>query len=310
MSARSLHHPTAVARRFEEESYFCPPAAAVTVFLAEKMQRPILVEGPAGVGKTELAKVLATSTGRELIRLQCYEGLDESKALYEWEYTKQLLYTQMLKEKIGEVLAGAGTLADAMRRLQAQESSFFSRDFLLPRPLLRAILSEKPVVLLIDEIDRADLEFEAFLLEILSDFQVSVPELGTLAARHRPSVILTSNATRALSEALRRRCLFLYMDYPTHDQEMKIVARKVPGLDARLADQVVRFVQKTRQVELRKAPSIGETLDWAMALVLLNARALSREVLLESLNVLLKDRDDVEKVLREVSAGPSPRGGR
>jgi MoxR-like ATPase len=300
MPTVELKNPTEVARQLEAQDYLCTPAVAVTVFLAEKLAKPILAEGPAGVGKTELAKALAAATERELIRLQCYEGLDEAKALYEWEYTKQLLYTQMLKEKIGEVLAGATTLAESLRRLQGHESSFFSREFLLPRPLLRAILADQPTVLLIDEVDRADQEFEAFLLEVLSDFQVSVPELGTLRARHRPTVILTSNATRTLSEALRRRCLYLHLDYPSLDQELKIVTRKVPGLDARLAEQAVRFVQKARTLPLRKAPSIGETLDWAMALLLLNARSLSRETLLDSLNVLLKDRDDVEKVLREL----------
>ncbi|MBI3948054.1 MAG: MoxR family ATPase [Armatimonadetes bacterium] len=300
MSAQ-ISSPSDLARRFEERGYICQHAVAVTLYLAGQMGKPVLAEGPAGVGKTELAKVLAQAAGRELIRLQCYEGLDESKALYEWEYAKQLLYTQMLKEKIGEALADADTLAEAVRRLRAQESGFFSRDFLLPRPLLRAILAERPVVLLIDEVDRADPEFEAFLLEVLSDFQVSVPELGTLSARHRPSVILTSNATRALSDALRRRCFYLYMDYPGFEQELKIISRKVPGLDDRLAQQAVRFVQKARALELRKAPSIGETLDWAMALVLLNARTLSREVLLQSLSTLLKDRDDVEKVLREAA---------
>lgn len=299
-----LKNPNDVMQRFAEHDYVCSQAVAVTVYLAEQMAKPVLAEGPAGVGKTELAKVLAESTGRDLIRLQCYEGLDESRALFEWEYSKQLLYTQMLKEKIGEVLAGAETLSEAVRRLQAHDSSFFSRDFLVPRPLLRAILSPKPVVLLIDEVDRSDQEFEAFLLEVLSDFQVSVPELGTLTARHRPSVILTSNATRSLSEALRRRCLYLHIDYPAFDQELQILQRKVPGLDGKLAEQAVRFVQKARALELRKAPSVGETLDWALALVLLNARSLSRETLLSSLNALLKDRDDIEKVLREVGSRP------
>lgn len=299
-----LKNPNDVMQRFAEHDYVCSQAVAVTVYLAEQMAKPVLAEGPAGVGKTELAKVLAESTGRDLIRLQCYEGLDESRALFEWEYSKQLLYTQMLKEKIGEVLAGAETLSEAVLRLQAHDSSFFSRDFLVPRPLLRAILSPKPVVLLIDEVDRSDQEFEAFLLEVLSDFQVSVPELGTLTARHRPSVILTSNATRSLSEALRRRCLYLHIDYPAFDQELQIIQRKVPGLDGKLAEQAVRFVQKARALELRKAPSVGETLDWALALVLLNARSLSRETLLSSLNVLLKDRDDIEKVLREVGSRP------
>lgn len=291
--------PEELIRRLERQDYFCPRDAAVTTFLALRMGRPVLVEGPPGTGKTELAKALSAASGRELIRLQCYEGLDESKALYEWEYTKQLLYTQILKEKIGELLAGSDSLPEAVRRLEAAGGGFFSREFLLPRPLLRAILSEKPAVLLVDEVDRSDPEFEAFLLELLSDFQVTIPELGTLQARHRPAVLLTSNASRSLSDALRRRCLYLHLDFPDAERELAVVRRRVPGLDHNLAQMAVRYVQKVRDLELRKTPSVGETLDWAFSLVLLNARALDRATLVSTLGSLLKDRDDVERVLRE-----------
>jgi len=264
-----------------------------------QLQRPLLVEGPPGVGKTELAKVLAEATDYDLIRLQCYEGLDEAKALYEWEYSKQLLYVQMLKDKLGTLLASTASLSDAISVLQHQASAFFSRHFLLPRPLLQAILSPQPTVLLIDEIDRADQEFEAFLLEVLSDFQVSIPELGTLRAVQRPCVVLTSNATRNLSEALKRRCFYLYIAHPTFDTELQIVQRKVPDIDQQLATQIVQFIHRLRQLHLRKAPSVSETLDWALALVVLGASALSRQLIVETLNILLKDQDDISRVLRE-----------
>jgi MoxR-like ATPase len=282
-----------------DRDYVCSKGTATAVFLMVHLQRPLLVEGPPGVGKTELAKVLAQTTDRRLIRLQCYEGLDESKALYEWEYSKQLLYVQMLKDRLATFLADAVSLEQAVQRLQGQTQAFFSRAFLLPRPLLQAILSPDPTLLLIDEIDRADQEFEAFLLELLSEFQVSIPELGTLHALQQPLVILTSNATRNLSEALKRRCFYLYIDHPNLAAELQIVQRKVPGIEQRLATQLVQFIQRVRQMHLRKPPSISETLDWALALVVLGANVLSRDVLLDTLNILLKDKDDIARVLRD-----------
>jgi MoxR-like ATPase len=279
--------------------YVCNKETATAVFLMTQLQRPLLVEGPPGVGKTELAKVLAQTTAYQLIRLQCYEGLDEAKALYEWEYSKQLLYVQMLKDKFGTLLAATTSLNDAVSLLQRHTSAFFSQHFLLPRPLLQAILSPQPTVLLIDEVDRADQEFEAFLLEVLSDFQVSIPELGTLNAVQRPLVVLTSNATRSLSEALKRRCFYLYIDHPAAATELQIVQQKVPGIDAHLAAQIVQFIQRIRQLNLRKTPSISETLDWALALVVLGATALSREFIVDTLNILLKDKDDIARALRE-----------
>src|SRR5215467_13858628 len=224
-----------VIRRFAEQRYICNRRIATVVYLATHLEKPILIEGPAGVGKTELAKVVAAALDLKLIRLQCYEGLDEAKALYEWEYGKQLLYTQILKDKISEVLAGTGTLQEAVDRIAAQDGVFFSERFILPRPLLRAITSEHPVVLLVDEIDKSDNEFEAFLLEILSDFQVSVPELGTIAARNVPLVVLTSNNAREMSDALKRRCLHLYIDFPSQGQELEIIKLKVPGVSDSLA---------------------------------------------------------------------------
>mgnify|MGYP001200147386 CR=1 FL=1 len=288
-----------VIQRFEAENYICGPDLATPIFLMERLEKPLLVEGPPGVGKTEVAKTLSSSLGRRLIRLQCYEGLDESKALYEWEYTKQLLYTQMLKDRISDLLDNTDTLSQAVEALNREDSAFFSRHFLLPRPLLEAILSEEPVVLLIDEIDRSDDEFESFLLEMLSDFQVSIPELGTLTAEQRPLVVLTSNANRNLSEALRRRCLYVYINYPPLEQEIRIVLRKIPGIEKDLANQIVRFVQKIRSLNMRKPPSIAETIDWALALVVLNAQNLSRDTLSSTLNVLLKDREDIERIMRE-----------
>ena len=288
-----------VIERFASADYVCGKETATSVFLMTHLQRPLLVEGPPGVGKTELAKVLAQATDYQLLRLQCYEGLDEAKALYEWEYSKQLLYVQMLKDKFGALLAETASLSDAVSVLQSHASAFFSRHFLLPRPLLQAILAPQPTVLLIDEIDRADQEFEAFLLEVLSDFQVSIPELGTLCAVQRPLVVLTSNATRSLSEALKRRCFYLYIDHPALATELQIVQRKVPGIDSHLATQIVQFIQRVRQLNLRKTPSISETLDWALALVVLGASVLSRELIVETLNILLKDKDDIARTLRE-----------
>jgi MoxR-like ATPase len=263
--------------------------------LAASLQKPILVEGPAGVGKTELGKVLAAALGRELIRLQCYEGLDESKALYEWDYAKQLLYTQVLRDKIGEVLADATSLPDAVERIATQDAILFSERFLLPRPLLRAIVADRPVVLLVDEVDRSDQEFEAFLLELLSDFQVSVPELGTLRARHIPLVVLTSNSSRQMSDALMRRCLHLFIGYPARETELEIVRLKVPGIGTELAQRLVAVVQGLRRLDIKKPPSVGETLDWARALVLLGVESLDTRTVQQTLSLILKYEADVRR---------------
>jgi MoxR-like ATPase len=289
-----------VISEFAEQKYICNRRIATIVYLASTMRKPILVEGPAGVGKTELAKVVAAALECELIRLQCYEGLDEAKALYEWEYAKQLLYTQILKEKINEVLSGTVSLKDAVERIADQDSVFFSPKFILPRPLLRAISAEHPLVLLIDEIDKSDSEFEAFLLEVLSDFQVSVPELGTIRAKQVPLVVLTSNNTRELSDALKRRCLHLFIDFPDRQQELEIVKLKVPGIAEQLADEVVEVVQSIRKLDLKKTPSISETLDWAKALTLLNVHRLEESVVNETLNTILKYEGDVRKAEAEL----------
>ena len=299
-SDRSFASPVDLKAALGEQQYIASDEIATILYLSQQLGKPLLTEGPAGVGKTELAKAIAGATGRELIRLQCYEGLDETKALYEWEYAKQILYTQLLRDKLQETLAGTSGLAAAADRLAAEEDVFFSMRFLLQRPLLKSILSEQPTVLLIDEIDRADAEFEAFLLEVLSDFQVSVPELGTLVARHRPLVVLTSNNTRELSEALKRRCLYLFIDYPTADQELAVVRLKVPELAPRLARQAVELVQRLRDMDLRKSPSISETLDWARALVTLNAHNLDQQTLQTTLSVLLKHESDLQRVRAEI----------
>jgi len=278
-----------------QQKYICSREIATVVFLSERLGKPVLVEGPAGVGKTDLGKVTAAALGREFIRLQCYEGLDEAKSLYEWEYSKQLLYTQILKDVLAEELAGARSLAEAAERVAGQDEVFFSRKFIVPRPLLRAILSDKPALLLIDEVDKSDPEFEAFLLEILSDFQVSIPELGTLRARHIPMVVLTSNNARELSDALKRRCLHLFIDFPSREQELEIVRLKVPGIGERLAGQVVKAVHRLRELDLKKAPGISETLDWARALVVLNAERLDQDIVRETLNVVLKYERDIQK---------------
>jgi MoxR-like ATPase len=299
-STKRYGSPAAIKKALGEQQYIASDEIATTVFLTQQLGKPLLCEGPAGVGKTELAKAIACATGRELIRLQCYEGLDETKALYEWEYAKQMLYTQLLRDKLQEELAGTHTLVEAADRLAGEEDVFFSQRFLLQRPLLKAILSEQPTVLLIDEIDRADAEFEAFLLEVLSDFQVTVPELGTLRAVHRPIVLLTSNNTRELSEALKRRCLYLFIGYPNVEQELAVVRLKVPELNAKLARQAVELVQRLRDLDLRKSPSISETLDWANALVALNADHLDPATLETTLSVLLKHENDLSKVKRRL----------
>jgi MoxR-like ATPase len=281
--------------RLDAADYLIDPEAATVTYLATRMEKPLLVEGPAGVGKTELARALSRALDRELVRLQCYEGLDEAKALYEWEYAKQLLYTQILRDKIGEAVGDAATLAEAVERIALQDDVFFSDRFLLPRPLLKAILSERPVVLLIDEIDKGDAEFEAFLLEMLGDYQVTVPELGTLTARTRPVTVLTSNAQRELSDALRRRCLHLHLDFPGPERERDIIRRRVPEASAELARQVAHAMAKLRTLGLRKLPSISESIDWARALVLLNAATLEPEVISETLALVLKYEGDVRK---------------
>ncbi|HKC07469.1 MAG TPA: MoxR family ATPase [Methylomirabilota bacterium] len=285
-----------VQQRFRHARYIASRRVSTVVFLAARMGRPVLIEGPAGVGKTELAKTLAEVTGRHLIRLQCYEGLDEGKALYEWKYAKQLLYTQLLKERIGELIADAPSLPDAVARISAQDDAFFSHRFLAPRPLLQAIESVDPVVLLVDEIDKAEPEFEAFLLEVLSDFQVSVPELGTIRATQIPLVVLTSNNARELSDGLKRRCLHLFIDFPPADEELAIIRLKVPEVSERLAQTVVAAVQRIRGLELRKAPSISESLDWARSLVILNAETLDRDLVESTLTLLVKHEKDLERV--------------
>ena len=274
-----------VSRRFAEQKYICNRNIATVVYLAARMGKPILVEGPAGVGKTELAKVLSGALGEELIRLQCYEGLDEAKALYEWEYGKQLLYTQILKDKIGEVLAGTGTLAEAVDRISKQDGIFFSEKFIL--------------------------------LEILSDFQVSVPELGTISARHIPIVILTSNNSRELSDALKRRCLHLFIDFPSASHELEIIKLKVPELREALAEDVVAIVQSVRKLDLKKSPSISETLDWARALAILNVESLGEEIVTDTLATIFKHEGDIRKaqgemrdfVARQKAKAPRPEGG-
>ncbi len=292
--------PESIETALRSHGFVATGEVATALFLAEQLGKPLLIEGPPGVGKTELGKLWALCHDAELIRLQCYEGLDEAKALYEWSYGKQMLYAQLLREKTGDLLAGAPDLASAVRRLQGQTDEFFSREFLLPRPLLAAITATRPVVLLIDEIDRADEEFEAFLLEVLSEAQVSIPELGTFRAERPPRVILTSNDSRDLSDALRRRCLFLFIDYPDFEEELRIVESRVPGLDDTLRGQLVRFTQSVRKVSLRKRPGIAETIDWALALVAVGAEGLSAAALKQTLGALLKNRDDVERVLSDL----------
>src|SRR5919108_4157549 len=284
------------------QNYICSKNVATVVYLGTRLQKPILVEGPAGVGKTELGKVLAGSLGMELIRLQCYEGLDEAKALYEWEYAKQLLYTQILKDKIGEVLQGTRTLREAVDCIAKQDGVFFSDRFLSPRPLLRALMSDWPSVLLVDEVDKSDAEFEAFLLEVLSDFQITVPEIGTLKAKHIPLVVLTSNNSREMSDALKRRCLHLYLDFPDPEREMEIIKLKVPGVGDQLAKEVVLLLHRVRKLDLKKTPSISESLDWVKALTLLNLNRLDHELVDQTLTALMKYEADIRKAHQELKS--------
>ncbi|MGH9107196.1 MAG: AAA family ATPase [Acidimicrobiales bacterium] len=282
--------PRGVNESLRGVGYLADDGIAAVVFLADRLGKPVLVEGPAGTGKTQLAKSVAEMTGARLIRLQCYEGLDESKALYEWNYKKQLLRIQ------------AEHVTRSDQSWEELEEDIFSEPFLLPRPLLEAIRATSPVVLLIDEVDRVEVETEALLLEVLSDYQVSVPEMGTVEAQQIPLVFLTSNSTRELSEALKRRCLFLHLDYPSVEREREIVLAKVPGIKASLADQVVRTVKLVRALELKKPPSVSETLDWARTLVLLGVSHLDAATAAETLNVLLKHRSDIDRASKELVA--------
>ncbi|MFV1961902.1 MAG: AAA family ATPase [Acidimicrobiia bacterium] len=282
--------PKLVAEALKAADYLPDERIAQVVFLADRLDKPVLVEGPAGVGKTELAKAVATITGRSLIRLQCYEGLDEAKALYEWNYKRQLLRIQ----------------SDVDHDWDSISHDIFSEEFLLTRPLLEAIRSPEPVVLLIDEVDRVEVETEALLLEILSDFQVSVPELGTMYATSQPMVFLTSNNTRELSEALKRRCLFLHIDYPDAEREKEILSARVPGLSDHLANQVAKVARSIRGLDLKKAPSVSETIDWARTLLALSVEDVDEDVLGDTLHVLLKYQADIEKAAKEFTSTSQP----
>ena len=294
---------SSIKEHFERHRYICSDEIATAVFLAYKLKKPVLIEGPPGVGKTELAKTASEMFALPLVRLQCYEGLDESKAIYEWKYGKQLLYTQVLKEALDEVLQGAKGFSQSVAKLHEFGDIFFSNEFLEPRPLLKAIREGNGCVLLIDEIDKADHEFESLLLEILSDYQISIPEIGTVKATTEPPIVfLTSNNTREISDALKRRCLHLYIPFPDTDLESRIIEARVPEIPPELKRQLVQFIQELRQLDLKKLPAISETIDWARTLVLLHAESLEPKMVKDTLNVILKFQEDIENVSGEVNA--------
>ena len=302
--AEKLENIEVIQENFESLNYISNQQIATAVFLAYHLEKPILIEGPPGVGKTELAKTTAEMLNLECIRLQCYEGLDESKAIYEWKYGKQLLYTQVLKETLGEILDGATGLSESVAKLHEFGDIFFSNEFLEPRPLLKALREEAGCVLLIDEIDKSDHEFESLLLEMLSDFQLSIPEIGTVKANkeHKPLVFLTSNNTREISDALKRRCLHLYIPVPDAALENQIVQARVPDIADTLRSQLVAFIQELREMDLKKVPAISETIDWARTLMLLSSEELNADLVKQTLNVILKFQEDVETVEAEVQS--------
>ncbi len=289
---------------FESLDYICSKEIATAVYLTYHLEKPVLIEGPPGVGKTELAKTTADMLGLPCIRLQCYEGLDESKAIYEWKYGKQLLYTQVLKEALKEVLGGAQGLAESVARLHDFGDIFFSEDFLEPRPLLKALQADESCVLLIDEVDKSDHEFESLLLEMLSDYQLSIPEIGTIKAQpnKKPIIFLTSNNSREISDALKRRCLHLYIPFPDTALEGRIIKARIPEVPERLRRQLVNFIQELRTMDLKKVPAISETIDWARTLLLLHTESLNPELVQQTLNVILKFQEDIETVEAELSA--------
>ncbi len=291
-----------IQQGFDESGYIASDAIATVIFLAQALSKPVLVEGPPGVGKTELANATAKLLDKPLIRLQCYEGLDEAKSLYEWKYGKQLLYTQVLKEKLGDLMEGAKGLSESIDRLHEFDDTFFNEEFLEPRPLLKALWAKAGAVLLIDEIDKSDQEFEAFLLELLQDFQISIPELGTVKATVPHVVFLTSNNTREIGDALKRRCLHLYIPFPDSKLEQRIIESRVPELEASVRRQLVAFVQGLRELDLKKVPAVSETIDWARTLLLLHSKELDTDLVRSTLNVLLKFQDDIEHVNAEIPA--------